>query len=51
MRASSRPCKAQLSSSIASGLHAFGWSVEQSVQYMMHHTAKHCHEATSEVLR
>ena len=33
------------------GIHARGWSVEQSVQFMMHHTAKHAHEATSEVLR
>jgi hypothetical protein len=35
----------------AAGLHALGWSVEQSVQYLMHHTSKHAHEATSEVLR
>jgi hypothetical protein len=35
----------------SAGIHARGWSVEQSVQFMMHHTAKHAHEATSEVLR
>ena len=36
---------------VDTGLHAKGWSIEQSITYMMEKTGMHRHEVESEIYR